>query len=66
MSGPWGWTVRSPNQRGFEVAQVPVCLCDHPTGVGGPFAGAKIDLGKDCVFLVGCTMDYPVFEPGQY
>jgi hypothetical protein len=54
--GPWGRTVRGLDQRGSEFAQVLVCLC-------GPPAGAKTDLGKDCVFLVECTTDYPGFEP---
>jgi hypothetical protein len=40
-SGPWGRTVRSPDQRGSPSAQS-LCNCaDCPAGVGGPFAGAK-------------------------
>jgi hypothetical protein len=44
-----------------------MCACaDHPTWVGRPFASAKTDLGRGCVFLVECTTDCPRFEPGQY
>jgi hypothetical protein len=46
-----------------------MCACaDRPTGVGvgEPSAGAKIDLGKDYVFLVEYTMDCLGFEPGEY
>jgi hypothetical protein len=43
------------------------CPCaDLPAGVGGPSVGAKTELSRDCVFLVECTTDCPVFEPGQY
>jgi hypothetical protein len=39
---------------------------DCPAGVGGLSADAKLDLGRDCVFLVECTTDCPGFQPGQY
>jgi hypothetical protein len=35
-------------------------------GVGGSSIGAKFDLGRDCVFLVGCITDCMRFELGQY
>jgi hypothetical protein len=41
-SGPWGWTVRSPDQRGSPSAQSLYICADCPTGVGGPSAGAKL------------------------
>jgi hypothetical protein len=44
-----------------------LCACaDHSAEVGGASTGAKIDLGRDCVFLVECTTDSLVFEPRQY
>jgi hypothetical protein len=44
-----------------------LCACaDRSTGVGGPSTGAKTDLDRDCVFLVECTTNYPMFEPGQH
>jgi hypothetical protein len=50
----------------FEVTLVLVCLCGPSGWVVGLSAGAKIDLGRDCVFFVECTMNCPVFEPRQY
>jgi hypothetical protein len=44
-----------------------LCACaDHPSRVGRPSAGAKIGLGRDCVFLVECIIDRLGFEPRQY
>jgi hypothetical protein len=34
--------------------------------VSEPFIGAKIDLARNCVFLVKWITNCPVFEPGQY
>jgi hypothetical protein len=41
-SGPWGWTVRSPDQRGLPSTQSLYNCVDCPAGVGGPSAGAKL------------------------
>jgi hypothetical protein len=41
-SGPWGRTVRSPDQRGSPSPQSLYNCADCPTGVGGPSAGAKL------------------------
>jgi hypothetical protein len=42
-----------------------LCACaDCPAGVGRPSVGTKIDLGRDYVFLVECTMDCSGFGPG--
>jgi hypothetical protein len=41
-SGPWGRTVRSPDQRGSPSAQSLYYCADCPTEVGGPSAGAKL------------------------
>jgi hypothetical protein len=41
-SGPWGRTVRSPNQRGSPSAQSLYYCADCPAGVGRPSAGAKL------------------------
>jgi hypothetical protein len=38
--------------RGNLSLHKPLCVCaDHPSGVGRPFVRAKLDLGRDCVFL---------------
>jgi hypothetical protein len=65
-SGPWGRTVRSPDQRGLLSAQSLYYCVDCPARVGGPSAGAKFVLGRDCVFLGTCTMDCSGHKPGQY
>jgi hypothetical protein len=41
-SGPWGQTVRTPDQRGSPSAQSLYKFADCPAGVGGPSAGAKL------------------------
>jgi hypothetical protein len=41
-SGPWGQTIRSPNQRGSPSAQSLYNCADYLAGVGGPSAGAKL------------------------
>jgi hypothetical protein len=41
-SGPWGRTVRSPDQRGSPSAQSLYNCVDYLVGVGGRFAGAKL------------------------
>ena len=41
-SGPWGRTVRSPDQRGSPSAQSLYNCADCSIGVGGPSAGAKL------------------------
>jgi hypothetical protein len=41
-SGPWGQTVRSPDQRGPPSAQSLYNYADYPAGVGGPSVGAKL------------------------
>jgi hypothetical protein len=41
-SGPWGRTVRSPNQRGSPSAHSLYNCADYPAGVGGPSVGAKL------------------------
>jgi hypothetical protein len=41
-SGLWGWTVRSPDQRGLLSAQSLYYCTDCPTRVDGPSAGAKL------------------------
>jgi hypothetical protein len=40
--GPWGRTVRSPDQRGSPSAQSLYNWANCPAGVGGPSAGAKL------------------------
>jgi hypothetical protein len=42
LSGPWGQTVRSPNQKGSPSAQSLYNCVDCPAGVGGPSAGTKL------------------------
>jgi hypothetical protein len=34
--------------------------------MGGPSAGAKFGLGRDCVVFGICTTDCPEDKPGQY
>jgi hypothetical protein len=34
--------------------------------MGGPSAGAKLGLGRDCVVFGICTTDCPEDKPGQY
>jgi hypothetical protein len=41
-SGPWGRTVRSPDQRGSPSAQSLYYCADCPAGIGGPSAVAKL------------------------
>ena len=41
-SGPWGRTVRSPDQRGSPSAQSLYNWADCPAGVGGPSVGSKL------------------------
>jgi hypothetical protein len=41
-SGPWGRTVRSPDQRGSPSALSLYNCADCSAGVGGPSAGAKL------------------------
>jgi hypothetical protein len=41
-SGPWGRTVRSPDQRRLPFAQSLYYCADRPARVGGPSAGAKL------------------------
>jgi hypothetical protein len=41
-SGPWGQTVRSPDQRGLLSAQSLYYCADCLARVGGPYAGAKL------------------------
>jgi hypothetical protein len=65
-SGPWGWTVRSPDQRRLISAQSLNYCADSPTLLGGPSAGAKFGLGRDCVVFGVCTTDCPEDKPGQY
>ena len=44
-----------------------LCACaDCLVEVGGPSAGAKMDLGRNCVFLGVYIAYYLVFEPEQY
>jgi hypothetical protein len=48
---------------------VQLSLCsyaDRSTSVGGPSARAKMDWGRDCVFLSSCTTDYPGLLPERY
>jgi hypothetical protein len=52
-----------------EVAELHKSLSDcvdRLDGVGGPSAGAKLELGRDCVFLVDCSADYLRIELRQY
>jgi hypothetical protein len=65
-SGPWGRTVRSPDQRRLLSAQSLNYSADHPAWLGGPFAGAKFGLGRDCVVFGICTTDFPKDKPEQY
>ena len=39
---------------------------NRPARVGGPSACAKMDLGRDDVFLNSCTTDSPGLLPKQY
>jgi hypothetical protein len=41
-SGPWGRTVRNPDQRGSPFAQSLYNCADCSAGVGGPPSGAKL------------------------
>jgi hypothetical protein len=41
-SGPWGWTVRSPDQRGSPSAQSLYYCANCPAGVGWSSASAKL------------------------
>jgi hypothetical protein len=41
-SGPWGRTIRSPDQRGPLSAQSPYYCADCLARVGGPSVGAKL------------------------
>jgi hypothetical protein len=51
-SGPWGRTVRSPDQRGSASTQSLYNCADCPAGVGGPSAGAKLVwLGTVCFWV---------------
>jgi hypothetical protein len=65
-SGPWGRTVCSPDQRRLLSAQSLNYSADRPALLGGPSAGAKFGLGRDCVFFGICTTDCPEDKPGQY
>jgi hypothetical protein len=40
--GPWGRTVRSPDQKGSPSAQSLCNYADCSAEVGGPFVGAKL------------------------
>jgi hypothetical protein len=64
--GPWGWTVRSPDQRRLLSAQSLNYSANRPALMGGPSAGAKFGLGRDCVVFGICTADCPEDKPGQY
>jgi hypothetical protein len=65
-SGPRGRTVRSPDQRRLLLAQSLNYSADRPALMGGPSAGAKFSLGRDCVVFWICTTDCPEDKPGQY
>jgi hypothetical protein len=57
-SEPGGRTVHD-SARGSAGVRVPVFLC-------GPSACAKLELGRDDVFLCLCTMDCPGFLTRHY
>jgi hypothetical protein len=65
-SGLWGRTVRSPGQRRLLSAQSLNYSADSLALMGGPFAGAKFGLGRDCVVFGICTTDFPEDKSGQY
>jgi hypothetical protein len=50
LSGPWGQTVRSPDQRGLLSAQSLYYCVDCPARVDGPSAGDKFVWAGTCVF----------------
>jgi hypothetical protein len=56
-AGPWGRTVRGPNKGSASLHKSLRACADRLTGVDGPSTGAKMELGRDYVFLDGCTMD---------
>jgi hypothetical protein len=65
-SGPWSQTVHSPDQRRLLSAQSLNYSADRPALMGGPSAGAKFGLGRDCVVFGICTTDCPEDKSGQY
>jgi hypothetical protein len=53
------------NREGLSLHKS-MCACvDHPSMCGGPSIGAKMGLGRDCVFWGVCIADCLVFELGQ-
>jgi hypothetical protein len=49
------------------LAHLSLCSCaDRPGRISGPSSCAKMDLGRDSVFLCLCTTDCPGLLHGQY
>jgi hypothetical protein len=50
----------------FNLQKILCASADSLIGIGGPSVGAKMELGRDCVFFDVSTMDCPRVQLGQY